>query len=73
MSDNMRFNGKEVVAWHWLDDSTMMVLTEDMEWFRLNNVYVQSIKFEGLDYTQDDSLTIQMPIVIYKPSLPVID
>jgi len=69
MSD-MKVNGKEVVAWHWLDDRTMMVLTEDMEWFRLDNVYVQSLKFEGLDYTQDDSLTIQMTRSVYWSSFP---
>ena len=46
---------KNVHAWHWLDDTTLMVLTEDMEWYRLEGVYLKSINFDGLDTTSDDT------------------
>lgn len=59
---------REAVAWHWLDDTTMMVLTDDMVWHRLEGVYVSSLRFDGLDMTDDLECTIIMPTTRYAPS-----
>lgn len=56
------------LAWHWIDDHTMMVLGDDLHWYRLEGVYLSSIKFDGLDCTTDDDMTIIMPSVKYQPS-----
>ena len=51
---------REAVAWHWLDDNTMMVLTDDMVWHRLEGVYVGSLQFNGLEMTDTDCVEIMM-------------
>lgn len=48
----------EVVAWHWLDDQTMMVLGADMVWYRLEGVYPANISFPELDMDSSESCEI---------------
>jgi hypothetical protein len=57
-----------IIAWHWIDDRTMMVLADDLHWYRLENVYPQAIHFDGLDMSDKDDLTFTMPSVKYQPS-----
>lgn len=55
----------EVVAWHWLDETTMMILTDDMVWHRLEGVYTQSMSFNGLEMSSTEDVTIIMPTTRY--------
>ncbi len=64
----MKANGKEVVAYHWLDDTTMMVLTEDMEWFRLEGVYLSGVSFGELDCSPCESVTLVGATTRYQPA-----
>lgn len=50
----------EAVAWHWLDDRTLMVLGDDMQWYKLDGLYLAGVTFEGLDMDASEECEIML-------------
>jgi hypothetical protein len=50
----------EAVAWYWIDDRTLMVLCDDMQWRKLENLYIAGISFDGLDTDSSEECEITM-------------
>lgn len=50
----------EAVAWHWLDDRTLMVLGDDMQWYKLDGLYLAGVRFEGLDMDASEECEITL-------------